>query len=120
MNIPEGFVLVPVDSIKAIDMGWAYLDAAREAEPNKIHSFSHAGYRAMDAAAPPVEIPAYDEAKERQLFEDSMLLASEEAGYGEPDLYLLPDGSYRQEFHQAAWGGWKACAQSRDGSVSDE
>ena len=56
MNIPEGFVLVPADPIKAIDMGWAYLDAAREAEPGKNWSFSHAGYRAMIAAAPlPVE-----------------------------------------------------------------
>lgn len=56
MNIPEGFVLVPADPIKAIDMGWAYLDAAREAEPDRSWAFSHAGYRAMIAAAPsPVE-----------------------------------------------------------------
>ena len=49
-------MLVPADPIKAIDMGWAYLDAAREAEPGKDWAFSHAGYRAMIAAAPdPVE-----------------------------------------------------------------
>lgn len=37
-------------------MGWAYLDAAREAEPGQSWAFSHAGYRAMIAAAPaPVE-----------------------------------------------------------------
>lgn len=52
MNIPEGFVLVPADPIKAIDMGWAYLDAAREAEPGRDWAFSHSGYRAMVAAAP--------------------------------------------------------------------
>lgn len=70
-------------------------------------------YRAMVKAAPAVELSAYDEAKERQIFEDSMIAASEEAGYGEPDLYRFSDGSYRQEFHQAAWGGWIACAKSR-------
>lgn len=101
MNIPEGFVLVPVEPIKAIDMGWAYLDAAREAEPNKIHSFSHAGYRAMVAAAPPVELPVYNEAKE---------LADCRAHWEKNPNCLFSD----------MWLGWKACAQSRDGSVSDE
>jgi len=57
--------------------------------------------------------PIYDEAKERQLFEDSMIEASEEAGFGEPDLYRDSAGCYRQEYHQAAWGGWLACAQFR-------
>jgi len=46
------FKLVPVDPIHAIDMGWAYLDAARKAEPNRNWAFSHSGYRAMIAAAP--------------------------------------------------------------------
>lgn len=55
----------------------------------------------------------FDEAKERQLFEDSMIEASEEAGFGEPDLYRDSAGCYRQEYHQAAWGGWLDCAQSR-------
>lgn len=68
MNIPEGYVLVPIDPIKAIDMGWAYLDAAREAEPNKTHSFSHAGYRAMVDAAPKVE--SQDLASEAALREE--------------------------------------------------
>ncbi len=64
MNIPEGFVLVPADPIKAIDMGWAYLDAARDAEPGKDWAFSHAGYRAMIAAAPaPVEIACRDDGR---------------------------------------------------------
>ena len=74
MNIPEGFVLVPADPIKAIDMGWAYLDAAREAEPNKSHSFSHAGYRAMIAAAPNIDLKDSDEAK---VFNDLMGAAKE-------------------------------------------
>ena len=112
MNIPEGFVLVPVEPTEEM-----LLAGYKTVHPDQLLV---SAYKAMVAAAPAPQLPAYDEAKERQLFEDSMLLASEEAGYGEPDLYLLPDGSYRQEFHQAAWGGWKACAQSHDGSVSDE
>ena len=59
---PEGMAgwkLVPIEP--TLDMGWAYLDAARESEPLRTHSFNHAGYRAMIAAAPP--LPA-SEAKE--------------------------------------------------------
>lgn len=51
---PEGMAgwkLVPVEP--TLDMGWAYLDAAKESEPLRTHSFNHAGYRAMIAAAPP-------------------------------------------------------------------
>lgn len=101
MNIPEGYVLVPVEPTR--------IQLVAGLATNGIHPI----YCAMVAAAQPVEFPAYDEAKERQIFEDSMIAASEEAGYGEPDLYRFSDGSYRQEFHQAAWGGWIACAQSR-------
>lgn len=106
MNIPKGYVLVPVDSIKAIDMGWAYLDAAREAEPEKSHSFSHAGYRAMIAAAPPVEIPAYDEAKERELFEAFAMEHFLPITHGHSRDYLYHDT-------ESAWSSWKACAKSR-------
>lgn len=116
MNVPEGFVLVPTDPIKAIDMGWAYLDAAREAEPNKSHSFSHAGYRAMIAAAPTVDLPAYDEAKERELFELefekplSANFAVDEYRYmgqvGRPEMVLFIE-------FVGSWEGWKKCAKSR-------
>lgn len=51
-SVPEGWQLVPVDPIKCIDMGWAYLDAARDDNPDRDWAFSHAGYRAMLAAAP--------------------------------------------------------------------
>lgn len=56
--------------------------------------------------------PIFDEEAERQLFEDAMLVDSEEAGFGEPDLYRDADGLYRQPHHQSAWGGWIRCAQS--------
>ena len=105
MNIPEGFVLVPADPIKAIDMGWAYLDAAREEEPNKSHSFSHAGYRAMIAAAPAADIPAYDEAKERELFELER--------FKTVPAYRKENGEYKDFMDEEQWFGWKSCAKSR-------
>lgn len=113
MRIPDGYVLVPVDSIKAIDMGWAYLDAAREAEPEKSHSFSHAGYRAMVAAAPPAEFPAYDEAKERELFD---LDSSKKYGYS--FIETNDDGEYVNQYAQFYFKGWLACAKSRAGIQS--
>lgn len=79
MNIPEGFVL-PDDEIVL---------AAEEA------------YSIMFEAAPPVELPAYDEAAE---------LAACRAHWEKNPNCLFSD----------MWLGWKACAQSRDGSVSDE
>lgn len=42
--------LVPLEP--DLEMGWVYLDAARQAQPNKSFTFSHAGYRAMIAATP--------------------------------------------------------------------
>jgi hypothetical protein len=48
--VAAGWVMVPADP--TLDMGWAYLDAARESEPLKTHSFNHEGYRAMLKAAP--------------------------------------------------------------------
>ena len=109
MNIPEGYALVPVDPIKAIDMGWAYLDAAREAEPSKSHSFSHAGYRAMIAAAPTVDIPAYDEAKEREPFEAFAMTR----GWEKHHFKLREDGNYEDWGVNPEWQAWKACAKSR-------
>lgn len=47
---PEGMVMVPKEP--TLDMGWAYLDAATASDPLRTHSFNHAGYRAMIAAAP--------------------------------------------------------------------
>lgn len=44
--------LVPTDPALALDMGWAYIDAAQEAQPDQKWAFSHPGYRAMLAAAP--------------------------------------------------------------------
>jgi hypothetical protein len=62
-RVPEGWQLVPLNPAKFLDMGFAYIDAARESEPNMRWAFSHAGYKAMLSAAPaPAVEPASDEA----------------------------------------------------------
>lgn len=60
-RVPAGWKLVPMEP--TLDMGWAYLDAAGESDPLREHSFNHAGYRAMLAAAPeaPEPLPAAEE-----------------------------------------------------------
>jgi hypothetical protein len=55
--VSEGWRLAPVRP--TLDMGWAYLDAARADDPGREHSFNWAGYRAALAAAPsaPAAVP---------------------------------------------------------------
>lgn len=89
MNIPEGFVLVPVEPTEEM------LSAGSDQE------WTEDVYEAMIRYAPPVELPAYDEAAE---------LAACRAHWEKNPNCLFSD----------MWIGWKACAQSRDGSVSDE
>lgn len=51
-STPQGWKLVPVEP--TLDMGWAYLDAARADDPRGAEElrFSWPGYRAMLNAAP--------------------------------------------------------------------
>lgn len=44
--IQKGFALMPLEPSADLNIGFAYVDAAREAEPNMRWSFSYAGYRA--------------------------------------------------------------------------
>lgn len=53
--VPDGYKLVPVKP--TLEMGWAYLDAAKRRTPDKDHVFSHDGYRAALAAAPEAPAP---------------------------------------------------------------
>lgn len=95
MNIPEGFVLVP-------------------AEPTRIQLVAGLGangiypiYCAMVAAAPPVELPAYDEDKEREPFAEAMV----ELGRCNHVNAVLSDDDF---YHfKSDWEVWKACAKSR-------
>lgn len=52
----ETHKVVPIKPANALQMGFSYIDAAREDCPDSRWQFSHAGYRAMIAAAP--EYPA--------------------------------------------------------------
>ena len=139
MNIPEGFVLVPASMLldkEVIELvachcgdgdqmfgdytdGRLWVGDLEGDDGEKTHGLHIMTEEYPEEGSstliefPRAELPSYDEDNERQIFEDSMIFASEEAGYGEPDLYRLSDGSYRQEFHEAAWGGWQACAKSR-------
>jgi len=89
MHIPEGYKLVPVEPTnKMVSAGMCA-------------STTRTKYQVMIFAAPPVELPAYDEAAE---------LAACRAHWEKNPNCLFSD----------MWLGWKACAQSRDGSVSDE
>jgi hypothetical protein len=58
-RVPEGWQLVPLNPAKFLDMGFAYIDAARESEPNIRWAFSHAGYKAMLNAAPTSRLADY-------------------------------------------------------------
>ncbi|OYD50668.1 hypothetical protein [Acidovorax kalamii] len=54
-GVVDGWKLAPKEP--TLHMGWAYLDAAKESDPLRTHTFNHAGYRAMLAAAttPPAQ-----------------------------------------------------------------
>lgn len=102
MNIPEGFVLVPVELTSSmIESG---KDERMEclARPSlSVQAALARIYGRIIDSAPDVELPAYDEAAE---------LAACRAHWEKNPNCLFSD----------MWLGWKACAQSRDGSVSDE
>ena len=111
------FKLVPAEP--TLDMGRAYLDAARDAQPDKNFSFSIPGYRAMLAAAPTLPQPIYDEAKERELFEVFVVdfhHGAKLTGYvhDDPDYPGLNGQFLYEDWDvQSAWAVWQKCAQSR-------
>jgi hypothetical protein len=75
--VPEGWKLVPIDLNAVTNMGWAYLDAAREVSPNTSWSFSPAGFLAALAAAPSAPV----EAKE-QILDAALKLSVSVSGVG--------------------------------------
>ena len=74
MNIPEGYVLVPLEPTRT--------QLVAGLGTNGIHPI----YCAMVAAAPPVELAAYDEAKERELFESRFGFTNDEQ-----EIYFIPE-----------------------------
>lgn len=99
MKIPEGFVLVPVEPTETMKMaGRATLLIG---DWNSVIDAAKKVYSEMVKEASGQELPAYAEAAE---------LAACRAHWEKNPNCLFSD----------MWLGWKACAQSRDGSVSDE
>ena len=94
MNIPEGFVLVPIEPTR--------IQLVAGLGTNGIHPI----YCAMVAAAPPVELPDYDEAKERELF---TAFAMEHF----LNVHKRENVDYFYTETRIAWAAWKACAKSR-------
>ena len=104
MNIPEGYVLVPVEPTR--------IQLVAGLATNGIHPI----YCAMVAAAQPVEFPAYDEAKERELFELRITKFAKEKNYHFMKNVLNRhafDGSYLVTWVDMAWLGWSESAKSR-------
>ena len=105
MNIPEGYKLVPVNPTEIMqDFGCSNMpvDWASPFEAAKVYS-------AMVGAAPPVELPGYDEAKEREPFEVFAMTR----GWEKHHFKLREDGNYEDWGVNPEWQAWKACAKSR-------
>ena len=118
MNIPEGYVLVPINATSAmIEYG---KDERMQCLANPSLSVQGALvriYSAMIGAAPFVcesNVEEYDEAKERELFEVSHPVPEFVKWDDEFNHYLvnLYPGECDSEYG-SLWDGWKACAQSR-------
>lgn len=120
MNIPEGYVLVPINATSAmIEYG---KDERMKCLANPSLSVQGALvriYSAMIGAAPFVcesNVEKYDEAKERELFESRFGFTNDEQ-----EIYFIPElncyGSSRvneaANNKSSAWYWWQACAKSR-------
>ena len=102
MNIPEGYVLVPVEPTRT--------QLVAGLGTNGIHPI----YCAMVSAAPPVELAAYDEAKERELFEEFYTERAKTLPLpiGNSPLRYA-GGQYINDFALFGWMVWLECAKSR-------
>lgn len=108
MNIPEGYVLVPINATSAmIEYG---KDERMQCLANPSLSVQGALvriYSAMIGAAPFVcesNVEEYDEAKERELFESQK--------FDKVPAYRKPNGDYKDFMDEEQWEGWKSCAKS--------
>ena len=119
MNIPEGYVLVPINATSAmIEYG---KDERMQCLANPSLSVQGALvriYSAMIGAAPFVcesNVEEYDEAKERELFESRWGFTNDEQ-----EIYFISElncyGSARvndaANNKSSAWYWWQACAKS--------
>lgn len=115
MNIPEGYVLVPVELTQ--EMIQAGIDTERvdtgDADFDELQDYRSV-YKSFLESAP--KSPVYDEAKERELFESRFGFTNDEQ-----EIYFIPElncyGSSRvneaANNKSSAWYWWQACAKSR-------
>ena len=106
MNIPEGFVLVPVEPTEEmLSQEVMPILCLGSTKNTRVIQWRNGMWKAMVSVAPPVEIPAYDEAKERELFELER--------FKTVPAYRKENGEYKDFMDEEQWFGWKACAKSR-------
>lgn len=120
MNIPEGYKLVPVNPTEIMqDFGCSNMPVDWESpfEAAKVYS-------AMIGAAPKAEILAYDEARERELFESAYPLdngvtwRAEAGNEGRYCVWIDCNGGFWACVNaafgfQQKWEVWSKCAKSR-------
>lgn len=108
MNIPKGYKLVPVEpNEEMLEVMHSHVKIQVDTWERTADIINDKEWWAsVVEAAPAPPQPIYDEAKERYLFEDHQhsIGASKRKG---------SSGVYFEITAQAAWLGWKACAQSR-------
>lgn len=139
MSIPEGFKLVPVEPTAEIlaelasdvypddNSAGKALQRLRGCDvvfPKYEVEAAVGKYQRMLASAPTPPQPIYDEAKERELFEDHYRKEFEENSGNElsdADIKSMRDGPWYGEsrhYLNGQWAGWKARAKSVE--VGDE
>lgn len=112
MNIPKGFKIVPVEPTDEMQMaGGQGQDFCSTCGYDNGGGDPANTYTAMLAAAPTPPQPIYDEAKELDLFIE---FASDKSWFN-PGFKDRDDTKmqFQEEFTDAIWIGWLACAQSR-------
>lgn len=118
MNIPEGYVLVPVepdDEIirRMLAVRWpaTYRSCLRfqgsgPETSARTESDIFEAKKQYTAAISTISIkPSYDEAKERELFELERFKIV--------PAYRKENGEYKDFMDEEQWFGWKSCAKSR-------
>ncbi|QHJ79328.1 MAG: hypothetical protein [Bacteriophage sp.] len=117
MNIPEGFVLVPVETQieKSFDVvGGKHYPTIKITLP-ACHPDDSCAWNRRDSIGSMVGgilscAPAYDEAKERELFE---ALTEKECPGADLRRCGKEEESYMNFYVAERWIGWKSCAKSR-------
>lgn len=126
MNIPNGFKLVPV--IPTDDMLYAASCVHGPCGFGEVKRRIGLEYRAALSVAPSPPQPNYDEANERELFEQAYRVEFEEGSGNElsdADIKSMRDGPWYGEsrhYLNGQWAGWKQCAKHRAtaGEVGNE